>query len=63
MAISESNFEGDREVFMVGQGNALVKQTEEEIARAVEVEISRAERLARNAEKSTGKRHITTILV
>jgi hypothetical protein len=32
MAISESNSEGDREVFMVGQDNALVKQTEEEIA-------------------------------
>jgi hypothetical protein len=42
---------------MVGQGGVLVENTEEEIARAVEVEIARSERPTRNANKEVGKKH------
>jgi NADH dehydrogenase FAD-containing subunit len=53
----ESDFKGDWEVFMVGQGDALVEQTEEEVAQAAETEIARAEKLARNIEKVVEKRN------
>jgi hypothetical protein len=56
MMFLEANSKGDRQVFMVVQGDAPVDQTEEEIARAVEAEITRLERLARNIDNATGKR-------
>jgi hypothetical protein len=51
----ESNFKGAREVYMVGQGEELPKQTAGEIAHEAEEEMARAARLAKEAEK--GKRH------
>jgi hypothetical protein len=51
----ESNFEGDREVYMVGQGDEPPEKTIEEIQWEAKEEIARAARLARDAER--GKRH------
>jgi hypothetical protein len=51
----ESDSEGDREVYIVGQGEEPHEKTVEEIQREVEEEIARAARLARDAER--GKRH------
>jgi hypothetical protein len=48
----ESDFEGNREVFMVGDGEQPRNKTIEEIAREAEDEIAEAAHLAR-----TGKRH------
>jgi hypothetical protein len=45
---------------MVGQGNPFVDQIEEEIAQAAEAKISRLERLARNADKATRKKHTSS---
>jgi hypothetical protein len=42
---------------MVGQGEPPIDETEEEIAQAAKVEIARAARLAREAEKEAEKRH------
>jgi hypothetical protein len=56
MMFLEANSKGDRQVFMVVQGDAPADQTEEEIARAAEAEITRLERLARNIDNATGKR-------
>jgi hypothetical protein len=58
MALSESDSKGDREIFMVGQGDAPVDQIEEEMARAAEVEIARSERMAMNVvDKAAEKKH------
>jgi hypothetical protein len=51
----ESDSEGDREVYIVGQGEEPHEKTVEEIQREVEEEIARAAHLARDAER--GKRH------
>jgi hypothetical protein len=48
----ESDFEGNREVFMVGEGEQPPKKTIEEIAREAKEEITLVAHLAR-----TGKRH------
>jgi hypothetical protein len=48
----EYDSEGDREVFMVGEGEQPLEKTIEEITREVEEEIARAARLVR-----TGKKH------
>jgi hypothetical protein len=48
----ESDFEGNREIFMVGDGEQPRNKTIEEIAREAEDEIAEAAHLAR-----TGKRH------
>jgi hypothetical protein len=48
----EFDFDGDREVFLVGDEKQLPEKTTEEIAREAEEEIARAAWLAR-----TGKRH------
>jgi hypothetical protein len=53
----ESDSKGECEIFMVGQGELPANQTKKEIARAVEAEIARVERLARNADKAAEKRH------
>jgi hypothetical protein len=53
----ESDSDGGREVFMVGQGEPPANQTEAEIAQAAEAEIARAARLAREADKVVRKRH------
>jgi hypothetical protein len=42
---------------MVGQGDVPIENTEEEIARAAEAEITRSERPTRNANKEVGKKH------
>jgi hypothetical protein len=42
---------------MVGWGDPPTNQTDEEIARVAKVEITRAERLARNADRAARKRH------
>jgi hypothetical protein len=42
---------------MVGQGEPPIDETEEEIAQEAKVEIARAARLAREAEKEAEKRH------
>jgi hypothetical protein len=52
---SESDSEGDREVYLVGKGDQPPKKTAEEIQREAEEEIFWAIRLAREAER--GKRH------
>jgi hypothetical protein len=51
----ESNFEGGREVYMVGNGEELPKKTVEEIQQEAKEEITRAAHLAREAKR--GKRH------
>jgi hypothetical protein len=51
----ESNSKGNKEVYMVGQGDQPPKKTTEEIQWEVEEEIPRAACLARDAER--GKRH------
>jgi hypothetical protein len=51
----ESESEGEREVYMVGQGEEPPEKTIEEIQREVEEEIAWAAHLARDAER--GKRH------
>jgi hypothetical protein len=52
---SESDFEDDIEVYMVGQGDQPPERTAEEIQRETEEEFTRAAPLARDAER--GKRH------
>jgi hypothetical protein len=42
---------------MVGQGESLANQTEEEIDQATEAEMARAARLAHEADKAARKRH------
>jgi hypothetical protein len=54
---SESNFDNDHEVFMLGQGDAPADQAEEEIAEATVVEITRSKKLAKDAQKTTRKKH------
>jgi hypothetical protein len=44
MALLESDSKGDQEVFMEGQGDSPVEQTEEEISWAAEAEITRLDR-------------------
>jgi hypothetical protein len=51
----KSNSEGDREVYMVGQGDQPSDKTTKEIQREVDEEIAREARLARDAER--GKMH------
>jgi hypothetical protein len=51
----ESNSEGDREVYMVMQGDEPPKKTIKEIQQEAEEELDWAVRLARDAER--GKRH------
>jgi hypothetical protein len=51
----KSDSKGDREIFMVGQGEQLAKKTIEEIVREDEEELAGATQLARDANK--GKRH------
>jgi hypothetical protein len=51
----KSEFEGDREVYMVGEGEEPLEKTVKEIQREAEEEIARAACLARDAKK--GKRH------
>jgi hypothetical protein len=51
----KSNSEGDREVFMVRQGEELPEKTIEEFQWEAEEENARATHLAKEAEK--GKRH------
>jgi ABC-type Zn2+ transport system substrate-binding protein/surface adhesin len=51
----ESNFEGGLEVYMVGNGEELLDKTIEEIHQESAIELARAARLARDAER--GKRH------
>jgi hypothetical protein len=51
----ESDSEGDREVYMVGQGDELPKKTGEEVQREAEAKIARAARLAKEDKK--GKKH------
>jgi hypothetical protein len=51
----ESRFEGDREVYMVGNGEELPNKTVEEIQREANEEITHARCLAREAKR--GKRH------
>jgi hypothetical protein len=50
--LPEFDFDGDREVFLVGDGKQLLEKTTEEIAHDAEEEIAQAACLAR-----TGKRH------
>jgi hypothetical protein len=51
----ESESKGEREVYMVGQGEESPEKTIEEIQQEAEEEISRTSRLASDAER--GKRH------
>jgi hypothetical protein len=51
----ESESEGEKEVYMVGQGEEPPEKTIEEIQQEAEEEIARASRLASDAER--GKRH------
>jgi hypothetical protein len=49
----ESDSEGDREVFMVGQGSVPTNQAEQEITQTTIVEIARSESLARTRSRVT----------
>jgi hypothetical protein len=51
----DSDFEGDREVLMVGQGEHPIDKMTEEITQEAEEKLARAAQLARDADK--GKRH------
>jgi hypothetical protein len=42
---------------MLGQGDAPADQAEEEIAEATVVEITRSKKLAKDAQKTTRKKH------
>jgi hypothetical protein len=54
--MSESDSEGDREVFMVGDGEQPPVKTAEKIAREAEKEIARAAHLARTGRGTTASR-------
>jgi hypothetical protein len=47
----EADFEGDREVFIAGQGEQPTEKTTEEITQEAEEELTRAAQLARDADK------------
>jgi hypothetical protein len=51
----ESDSEGDREVYMMGNGEELPDKTVKEIQRETDEELARTTRLVREAER--GKRH------
>jgi hypothetical protein len=53
--LSESNAEGGREVYMVGNGEEVSKKMVEEMQWEADEEIARVARLAREVER--GKRH------
>jgi hypothetical protein len=55
----ESDSEGGKEVYMVGNGEELPKKTTEEIQQEAEEEITRAARLARELDQARdrGKNH------
>jgi hypothetical protein len=54
----ESDSDYDHEVFMVGQGEPPVTQTEEEIAATAVLEIARSKELEKQAKKVAGKKHV-----
>jgi hypothetical protein len=51
----ESDSKGNREVYMVGQGDELPEKTGEEVQREAKAKIARAARLAKEDKK--GKKH------
>jgi hypothetical protein len=53
--MSEFDSEGDREVFMVGDGEQPPVKTTEKIVREAEKEIARAAHLARTRKRHNGK--------
>jgi hypothetical protein len=55
----ESDSKGGREVYMVGNGEELLKKTTEEIQQEAEEEITRAARLARELDQvgDKGNKH------
>jgi hypothetical protein len=57
---SESHFDNNRKVFMLGQDDASADQTEEEIAQAMIEEITRSKKLAKDTEKAAGKKHMAS---
>jgi hypothetical protein len=58
MPFSESDSEGNREVFMVGQGDAPADQIEEEIAQVATMEIKVREAGEKCKEGSQEKAHV-----
>jgi hypothetical protein len=54
----KSDYEGIREFYMVGEGEELPQNTDEEIAHEVEEEITRAAQLAMEADKGKRNNHL-----
>jgi hypothetical protein len=58
MPSSKSNSVNSHEVFMLGQNDPPVDQTDQEIVDAAAAEIARSKKLAKHAEKAAGKKPI-----
>jgi hypothetical protein len=56
----ESDSKNNHKVFMLGQGDAPIDQTEQEIVKVLVAEIVRQKKLAKDAERAAGKYHLTS---